>query len=128
MTLDEILKIKYVPTRKDCRLEVPNTRFDLITLAKTLKVKHSVLKKSYLRGLFILNNLIDAYNIFQQYDSEDIEPYIKENKIELLWKEEAKKYSYIPYIGIEEYALLHKYSPTTLKNLIYKKTRSYLND
>lgn len=128
MTLEETLKLKYIPARKDCRLEIPNRRIDLLSLANRLKVKYSVIKKSYLRGLFILNNLVDAYNIFQKYDHEDLEDYIKENNIELLWKEEAKRYAYIPSIGIEEYAMLHKYSPTTLKNLIFKKSRSYLND
>lgn len=90
---------------------------DIVDIARYSKLKLSYLKKSYKRGILLMQNLIEAYYTFEKYSNEDLESYISENNLESLWEEDCKKLSYIPYIGIEEYAILHKYSPKILKNL-----------
>ena len=113
----DLLSLEYIPDKRNKRLKVLNKTFDLIDISRLTKIPLVKLKKSYSNGLVLLNNLVSAYNIFMEHDDENINPYIQENNIESLWSKDCKYYTYIPYMGIEEYALLHKYNPKLIELL-----------
>lgn len=113
----DLLNLEYKVDKNDERLKVLTKTYDLIDISRLTKIPLIKLKKNYVTGLNLLNNLVTAYNIFVDYDDIDINSYIKEKNIEDLWSKDCKYFVYIPYIGIEEYALLHKYNPKLIELL-----------
>lgn len=112
-----LLSLKYVPSDTDNRVQVLSKNYDLPEIARLTHLSTSSLKKDYAKGLNLLTNLVNSYYIIVDYDYKDIDKYIQDNNIEELWENQSCYYSYIPYIGIEEFAVLYKTDPSLLEKL-----------
>lgn len=112
-----LLSLKYVPSSTDNRVQVLAKNYDLPEIARLTHLSTSSLKKDYVKGLNLLTNLVNSYYIIVDYDYKDIDKYIQDNNIEELWENQSCYYSYIPYIGIEEFAVLYKADPSLLEKL-----------
>lgn len=99
---------------------IAKEKYDLADISSITKIPLARVKKNYSQGLFILTNAIAAYNLFNKYANEDFTEYFCKYNIEEEWEKVSKFFQYIPFIGIEEFAILHKYSPHILRNLKLK--------
>ena len=112
-----LLNLDYKINKKDPRIKSLNKELDLVDVSRLSGVSYPKLKKLYNQGLSLLNHLVLAYNLIVEYENQNLESYIRNNKIEKLWLENCKYYKYIPYIGVEEFAILHKYNKKLLESL-----------
>lgn len=112
-----LLNLNYKINKKDPRIKTLSKELDLVDISRLSGVSYPKLKKLYNQGLSLLNHLISAYNLIVEYENQNLENYIRINKIEKLWLENCKYYKYIPYIGVEEFAILHKYNRKLLESL-----------
>lgn len=112
-----LLQLDYRVNKKDPRIKSLSKELDLVDISRQSGVSYPRLKKLYNQGISLLNHLVSAYNLIVEYENQNLESYIKTNKIERLWLENCKYYKYIPYIGVEEFAILHKYNRKLLESL-----------
>jgi len=115
--LEKLLNLEYVESKEDKRIKVLKKKPDLVDISRVTNIPYIRLKRYYNQGLAILTNLITAYNLFVDYESENLDNFIQKNNVEKLWKKDFVNYSYIPYMGLEEYAILLKFNPKVLKSL-----------
>lgn len=113
----DLLNLNYVESKEDSRIMILDKNYDLADISRITKISINKLKKDYNRGLVLLNNLVEAFNLFNDHSQEDLESYIQDQHLEEIWKKQFPNYKYIPYMGIEEFAILHKYNYNLLTSL-----------
>ena len=73
----DLLNLNYVESKEDSRIMVLDKNYDLADISRITKISINKLKKDYNRGLVLLNNLVEAFNLFNDHNQEDLESYIQ---------------------------------------------------
>ena len=115
----DIIPLNYMQS-PDIKLKILKDKYDLAEISYMTKVSLTKLKTNYRQGLFILLNAIKAFNTITKHQNEDLRSIYCKYDIEAEWKKSSKFLQYIPYIGIEEFAILYNYEPEVLNNLKFK--------
>ena len=112
--------MNYQKVKENPNLLLPKNKYDLADVALLTKQTLKQVKADYRRGLNLLVNLIQCYDLITKYESEDFSEYYCKFDIEGEWKKVSKFFQYIPYIGVDEYMIIRKYNPELLNFLKLK--------
>jgi len=101
----------------DNKLCYMDSKYSLVDIAQETDMYLDEVKYRYSKGVALLTALVKAYKLIVANEKTD---YV-DDEIEQLWLLEQDDLAYIPYIGIDEFAVLYKKDKNLLKTLINNK-------